>query len=151
MEATAALGVAANVLQFLDFGQKLYSTSLEIHRAANGATNANAESETLLRDFIATIDTLTRDLKQYRLTLTVISPQVAQAGSLQDVVEKCRALANDLLGRFQKLRPEGKRSRWKSWVKGVECMWRGRELQDLQSRLARYRSELEWHVLISLR
>jgi hypothetical protein len=71
MEATAALGVAANFLQFLDFSQKLCSTSLEIHRAANGATNANAESEILLRDFIATIGTLTSDLKQYRSALNL--------------------------------------------------------------------------------
>jgi hypothetical protein len=153
MEAVVALGVAGNVLQFLDFGQKLYSTSLEIHRAATGASTANAESETLLRDFIESIDTVSSDLKQYRSALDATSPQVSGAGTsaLHDVVENCKVLAVELLDRFEKLRGEGNRGRWKSFMTGVTCMWKEKELQDLQGRLGRYRSQLEWRVLISLR
>jgi hypothetical protein len=153
MEAVAALGLAGNVLQFLEFGQKLCSTSLEIHRAATGASAANAESEALLRDFIDSIDTVSSDLKQYQFALDATSSEVSGAGTntLHDIVENCNDLAVELLDRFEKLRGQGKRGRWKSFMTGVKCMWKEKELQDLQGRLGQYRSQLEWRILISLR
>lgn len=151
MEAVAALGVAANVVQFLDFSQKLCSTSLEIYQATKGASRANTESETLLRCFIESINMVSSDLKKYRSALNVTPPHVFGAGAIKDIVDDCRNLAGDLLGRFEKLRAGGNPGRWKSFVRGVKCMWSEKELQDLQSRLGRYQSLLEWRVLISLR
>jgi hypothetical protein len=151
MEAVAAVGIAGNAVQFLDFSQKLYSTSLEIYRTTNGASTQNAQSEVLLRDFIESIDTVSSDLEQYRSALDLTSPLASGAGGVQDIVEDCRGLAGELLGRFEKLRAHGQVGPWKSLVKSVKCMWKEKELQDLQTRLGRYRHQLEWRVLISLR
>lgn len=151
MEAITALGVAGNVLQFIDFGQKLVSTSFEIYNAANGASARNQESESLLKSFIESIDTVSTDLVQYDARLALTFEQTSSSPGLQQIVNDCRDIATDLLARFDKLKLQRNPGRWKSMLRAVKCMWKEYELQDLQARLGRYHSELEWRVLVSLR
>ena len=49
MEAVAAFGLAANILQVTDFAQKLLSTGRQIYQA--GSTLQNAELEVAVKDF----------------------------------------------------------------------------------------------------
>jgi hypothetical protein len=151
MDAITALGVAGNVVQFIDFGQKLLSTSFEIYKATNGASTRNKESETLLKDFIESIDTVSADLVQYGTRLGLTLQQTTSSNGLQEIVDDCRSLAADLLARFEKLKLERKPGRWKSVLRAVKCMWAESELQDWQARLVRYQSQLEWRILVSLR
>ncbi|PMD63790.1 uncharacterized protein K444DRAFT_626482 [Hyaloscypha bicolor E] len=151
MEAIAALGVAGNVVQFLDFGQKLISTSLEIYTAGTGVTVSNKESETLLKDFIESIDTVSENLLQYDTRLGEKLPQATAQNGLQDIINDCRNLAAELLVRFEKLKLQRKPGRWQSTAKAVQCMWQDSELVGLQQRLSKYQSQLAWHILLSLR
>ncbi|KIH87280.1 hypothetical protein SPBR_04584 [Sporothrix brasiliensis 5110] len=45
LDPLTALGLATNIVQFVDFGLKLFSTSIEIARSAKGATSLNLELE----------------------------------------------------------------------------------------------------------
>jgi hypothetical protein len=49
MEAVAAFGLAANILQVVDFAQKLLSTSRQIYQA--GSTVQSNELEIVAKDF----------------------------------------------------------------------------------------------------
>jgi len=151
MEAIAALGVAGNVIQFLDYGQKLVSTSLDIYKTGTGASTSNRESETLLKDFVESIDTVSENLLLYDERLEVKLLQATAQNGLQDIVDDCRGLAAELLGRFEKLKLQRKPGRWKSSVRAVKCMWQESELVELQKRLSRYQSQFEWRILLSLR
>lgn len=153
MEAIVAVGVAGNVLQFLDFASKLCSTSLEIYRTANGTPTSNAQTEALLKGFIESMDGVSSDLAQYRTALSVTSKQAFIPGQneLGTIISDCQNLANDLMTRFEKLKASGRPGRWKSFVAGVKCMWKKKELDELQLRLQQHRKELEWRMLISLR
>jgi len=151
MEAIIALGVAGNVIQFLDFGQKLISTTLEIYTAGSGATFSNKESETLLKDFIESIDTVSENLLQYDTRLGEKLSQATAQNGLQDIIDDCRNLAAELLARFEKLKSQRKPGRWQSTVKAVKFMWQDSELVKLQERLSKYQSQVAWHILLSLR
>ncbi|KAF8851240.1 hypothetical protein BDZ45DRAFT_767290 [Acephala macrosclerotiorum] len=151
MEAMAAFGVAGNVIQFLDFGQKLVSTSLEIYIARSGASTSNKEYEKLLQDFIESIDIVSENLLQYDRRLDITPPQASSQNGLQEIVDDCRSLAAKLLTRFEKLKLQRKPGLWKSSVRAVKCMWQESELVDLQKRLSRYQSQFEWRILLSLR
>jgi hypothetical protein len=153
MEAVVALGVAGNVLQFLDFASKLCSTSLEIYRTADGASTSNAQTEALLKDFMESMDEVSSDLVQYRSALFVTSKQALAAGPSQIglIISDCQAISDELVARFEKLKSGGKPGRWKSFVTAVKCMWEKKELDELQYRLQQHRAELEWRILISLR
>jgi hypothetical protein len=153
MEGLAALGIAGNAVQFLDFATKLCVTSIEIFRDADGASASNAHAEVLLKSFIETIDEVSSNLGQYCIALSAASKQASGKGEAQisSIILDCQAIADDLLQRFDKLKSSGKLGKWKSFVSGVKCMWKKRELDELQGRLKQNRDELEWGVLLSLR
>ena len=153
MEAVAALGIAGNVVQFLDFATKLCLTSVEIYQHNNGASAANDHAETLLKSFVETIDEISRDLGKYFMSLGAASTQAQEQGDSQIclIITDCQKIANDLLQRFNKLKTSGTPGKWKSFLAGIKCIWRKNELEDLHSRLKRNRKELEWRIMLSLR
>jgi hypothetical protein len=153
MEAAVALGVAGNVLQCLDFASKLCSASLEIQRTADGASTSDAQTEALLKDFIGSMDEVSSDLVQYRSALLVTLKQALAAGQsrIGSIISDCQVLTDELVARFEKLKWGGNPGRWKSFVTGMKCMWKKKELDELQYRLQQYRAELEWRILNSFR
>lgn len=171
MDPITAFGVATNVLQFLDFGQRLYATSVEIYSAANGTSSKVSDSKILLQDFVASLDTISLDLQRYSSTLhttsdlsfnqTLVSLSTCGTysghdsakgdSSIRDVVRGCRQLSKELLDRFEGLRIGGKHRRWKSTIASLKCLWQEKELENLKDRLNEYRSQLEWDILVSLR
>jgi hypothetical protein len=151
MDPITALGVAGNVVQFIDFGHKLCSTFFDIYQSASGTTKANLEVQMLVETFIDSIDTVSSDLVKYRNALSETPSDSHEQDSVQKIVAECGNVAQELLARIEKLRPEGKKGRWRSFVTAVKSMWKEKDIQDLQARLARLRAELEWIVLISLR
>jgi hypothetical protein len=153
MAALAALGIAGNVVQFLEFASKLCVTGFEIYRDADGASAANAKAEALLKSFIDTVDEISSDLGQYSVALGAASEQTNEKDEahIDYIISGCRVIAEDLLQRFDKLKSSGKPGKWKSFVFGMKCMWKKQELEDLRQWLKQYRKELEWRVLISLR
>jgi hypothetical protein len=153
MEAIVALGIAGNAVQFLDFATKLCATSTEIYRDASGVSAANKQSQTLVRNFIDKIDEISKDVGLYFDALRTASGQSsAQADpQISLIIQDCQAIAKDISRRLAKLKASGTHGRWKSFLKGLECMWRKNELAELEGRLKRNRSELEWRTLLSMR
>ncbi|CAO2649187.1 Nn.00g101360.m01.CDS01 [Neocucurbitaria sp. VM-36] len=153
MEAVAALGVAGNTVQFLDFATKLCATSIEIYRDADGISTKNAQAERLLKSFIETIDQVSSDLGMYSSTLDAASTKATERGdnNISLVITNCQTIAHDLLQRYQKLKSDGKPGKRKSFGKGVKCMWKKDELEELQKRLQEIRAELDTRILLSLR
>ncbi|KAK1751211.1 hypothetical protein QBC47DRAFT_85811 [Echria macrotheca] len=159
MEATAALGIAGNVVQFLEFGQKLCRTFSQIHRSATGVTEHNNDTEILIHSFASNVGVISGDLAKYCAHLGATKGpdggmNSGQGGDqMQAVIRGCGEVAVDLLGRLDKLKscsglPVGKR---KAILTTVKAMWKGKELEDLELKLSRFRKELQWIVVVSLR
>ena len=72
MDPLSALGVAGNVLQFVDFSAKVISTASELYRRADSSTLRNRDTEILVKDFLL--------LTQHRLTNgnTALGPSLTQ-------------------------------------------------------------------------
>lgn len=124
MEAVAALGIAGNVVQFLDFASKLCSTTLQIYNTADGVITSNSQTEALLKDFIESVDEVSSDLVEYRAALQSMSNRARSSGEGQivSIILDCEVLAEDLVTQFERLKASGKPGRWKSLVMGVKCM-----------------------------
>jgi hypothetical protein len=90
MDPISALGLAAAVCQFVDFGSKVIHTTYNIHQSTNGATQENIE--------LAELTTTLHDL-QARLA----APRTPSTGNdtdqkaLEELAAKCRNIAADLL------------------------------------------------------
>lgn len=60
MDPLSAIGIAASIVQFLDFSQKLVSGTLELYRASDGATSYNSHLEYITNDLSQLCGTLER-------------------------------------------------------------------------------------------
>ena len=150
MEPLSALGVAGNVVQFVDFSSKLCFTFAQLYKSASGTTKTTKEIEALTKDFTQSIDRVSQDMLQYQLALDQTTPVGEGSQDIQRIVDGCKELASQLLTQLGKLQPS-KRAAWPILLATIKTIWKEKELKDLKDRLSDYRSQLEWHILLSLR
>jgi hypothetical protein len=150
MEAGAAVGLAGNIVQFLDFSQKLTKTILEIWKSTTGSTKSNQNLAVTVQTFLQGLDSVASDLQEYRGFLGQLQPEI-QDDHIQIVIEGCRHVADDLVSRLEKLRTTSRSTRWNALVTALKCLWKESELEEMDKQLGRLRRELETRVLFSLR
>jgi len=154
MEATVALGLAGNVTQFLDFGIKLCRTINQIYNSSSGASNHNAATETLVTAFLSSLDAVSRDLAKYCAYLgddAAAQGAVLVHNEILAVMDGCRDLALDMLGRLEKLKADKNSKMWKSFLQAIEALWREQEILEVEQKLHKFRTELQWIIVVSLR
>lgn len=147
MEALAALSLAGNVVQFVDFGQKLCHMFLEIWSASRGLTNSNSDTQKRIDVFLASLDTVKADLRTYSSVLSDVDGDI----QLKAITERCNHIAKDLLSRLDALKIKGEMGKWKAAVAAVRSIWKEDELIKLQEQLRKHREELMWIIILSIR
>lgn len=175
MEAVAAFAVAGNVLQFLEFSSKLLTKSLEIYRSQEGLSNDRRVRERLLKDSILVFSAIesnagTTLAQQVETNVTVVDGVIKclvghatvlaydassilggsddRIGSLAGA---CSGVANQLLQRIEKLKVRGTKRTWSSLKGALAEIWAQSDIESLQKNLDMYKTQLEFHVLMSLR
>lgn len=161
MEATAALGLAGNISQFLEFGLKLCKTVAEISRSGSGITKNNADRERLTRNFASSLEVIKRDLSKYCTSLaddtSIAGNTTSQGGGggdggeLQAIVDGCKSVALDMLGRLERLKIGENAGKLKSFAAAMKALWREKDLGEIEKKLHLFRSELHWAIVVSLR
>jgi hypothetical protein len=140
LDPIAALGVAGNIVQFIDFGLKATSKAREIHRSANGALEENDDLEVVIEDIAAVT-------KKFE---TLDNAQTGNDG-LDTLCELCGKTAHELLTALKGLKTSGQKSRAKSARKALKAMWGKERVEEMKTRLEGYRNELQFHILVSLK
>jgi hypothetical protein len=179
MEPLTALSVAGNVLQFVDFSQKIISKILEIYKAVDGASPNNHHLETIVRDFLLLnariprvlsnekagkglsselfinsegVDSVEKGLTAHNVILSQLPAGGNQAGdAMAGIAKACSEISKDLLHRLENLKAGGKHRTWKSLKAALSSFGQESELSNLNRQLGMYKEQLEWHVLVSLR
>jgi hypothetical protein len=157
MEATAALGIAGNIVQFIDFSQKLCKTFSQIYQSATGATKHNNDTEVLINSFASSLDALSADLSKYYANLSTDVPADASSNDqvgdqMRCLVKNCREVAVELQRRLDSVKMRGQQAgKRKAILVAVKAMWKENEFQDVEQTLIRFRKELQWTVVVSLR
>lgn len=138
MEAIAAISLAGNILQFLNFTGDAITTSRRIHASTSGTLN---EHDNLER--------LATDLKYLSVRLQ------GSAGPVDSVLEQlcssCNEVADELLKSLGHLGVKGKYTASQSLRKALKTLWGKEKLKLLEERLAGYRQELTLHMTVDLR
>lgn len=143
MDPFTALGVACNIVQFVDYGATLTSSVLELYRSADGALSANLELETIITDLAQ----VTTNVMKSTSSREVTSDEFA----LQKVALSCKRLAEDILAVLRGLKVQSRHQKWKSFRQAVKSVWKEREIQDYVRRLQAIQSELGIHMIATLR
>ena len=138
MEALAAVSLAANILQFLDFTRDTISKSRQIRAFISGALKEYAD-----------LEDLTTHLKNLSGRLQSSSEPVDLV--LEQLCSKCVEVAEELLEALESLRVKGENTRFQSLRKALKVLWGREKLRILEERLAGFRHELNLHITVELR
>ena len=138
-ETLAAVGLASNVLQFVDFAYKLISASAEIFGGATGSVQENNE-----------IDVVTRDL-QGQISILIQAFKSSRDPDLSNLLQDCMEAATELhmLVESLQLKP-GKRGHIRSVVQAIRVLRKKGKITNLETRINRIRDGIMFHLNVIL-
>ena len=141
MEALATLSLAANIVQFIDFGTRLLSSANELSQSAEGSLKDNTAIEAVV--------------EHLKTTLTRIQSSSSQARpAAQSLGTECTKIIENLLRALADLKVQNQPTRWRSFRKAIKSVrskavieqW----LDRLRSMREAYSIELEVDILESI-
>jgi hypothetical protein len=150
MDPLAALSIAGNIVQFVEYGSKLLSQSLELYRSSQGSLAADHELHLVTSDLRALVLKLRTDGSSPRPSR--FQPDAEDTSSdFRKVCNEAIALAEEILSRLDGLKVTGKYRAWTSFKQAIKAAWSQKEKDNLTKRLSTLKSALETRVLLSLR
>jgi hypothetical protein len=157
LDPFTALGVAGNIVQFVDFTAKLISKSREIYESAEGASVEHLDLEAIANNLSQLTERLQKDVQQHLLppidegvplSETKENRAELQLGSINS---KCSREADALLSILRDLKVDGEHKKWKSFRLALMTVWKEDQIKGVVSRLSKYRKDLDTELLFSLR
>jgi hypothetical protein len=136
LDPLSAVGLAGNIIQFVEFACKLLFRSCEIYNSSSG----------LSEEALSTI-AITRHLQELCLQLSGNSgSRVQEDETLRDLARRCKAVADKLLSATETLKAKEPRSKWESFYKSLEAIWKKDQIEALQNQLRDCRAQLMLHL-----
>lgn len=140
MDPVSALGIAAAVVQFVEFAYSLISTSNEIFHATKGVRLENLELEEvygMLYRLGAELEIRPRP-EGTTSTLGSALPSSKQVSDLRQLSEACKSDCDELLKILRKLTVEEGRNRlWRSVKAALQNAASRRKIAEIEARLER--------------
>jgi hypothetical protein len=132
MDPLTAIGLASNILTFVDIATKVVTGTHEVYTSATGATSENAQ-----------IETITSDLRDAADDLNVeVSGKGKHERALKDLAAKCEKLSEELLEILGGLGVSGTQSKRKSLMVVIKSMRKEGKIAGMEKRLVEYRSQI---------
>ncbi|CZR69246.1 uncharacterized protein PAC_19146 [Phialocephala subalpina] len=155
MDPLTALSVAGTIVQFADFGTRLFSEGRELYQSATGALTANEELELVTVDLKALVVKLGHSSSSAEST-SFQGPDDANNSrneeSFRKICSDVTRLADELLERLDRLKVRGTKKRhWESFQKAIQSAWSKGEITSLTNRLLNLKRAAETHTLFCIR
>jgi hypothetical protein len=148
MEPFTALGLAGNVIQFVDFGMRLLSETHEIYQSSSGSPTGIIEIESIFQD----LSNLGAKLKISSISPSKPSGISPEEQALVELAGSCKRLADDLLATIKDLKVnDGPNRKWRSFRQGLITLWKKDKIDAVQKRLDNFRKQLSLQLLAILR
>lgn len=150
MDPISAFGLAASVVQLIDFTETLLSGTYEIYRSATttGDTKINFNLMTVTTSLKTLNDDLQLSLRQVTSDSKTLSKHEVEIGK---ICEECSKVAEQLISKLEKLKVQKQHDLWESFRKALQTVWSKRELESLEKRLETFRMQISLQINTSLR
>jgi hypothetical protein len=132
LDPFTAIGLAGNIVQFVDYSSKLISSTHEIYKSGTGSSEKHVYLEVIATRLLE----LNRTLEQPKLTGTK-----SYNKALLELRAECGQDAEDLLKLIEALRAK-KDSKRSSFGKALRIAWEKEEIDRLEGRLVAHRNEI---------
>lgn len=142
LEALAAVGLASNIVQFVQFGCEVISTTLNLDNSADKVANRHNE-----------IQVIAKSLKEHCVALTTAQ---TSNQSLRDLAKHSSDVANELASTVAKINKDvtngnSTKSRYRRFLQASKSIIKRGDIAKLQSRLESLRDQLELHLISETR
>lgn len=147
METVAAVGLASNILSFVDFGVKVVSKGHRIYRSNDGSLEENNDLEAVTNDLLVLQTRMERSL----LSESLDPYQTNDDEALKKLLSASNGLAKTMLQRLNKAKAQGRFRRWRSLRQAVKSVCSKTEVDEMAQRLAQFRAEFQTRIISSIR
>ena len=151
MECLTAVGLAANIIQFVEFSSRLLSEANEVYHSATGLSQEHVELQEVAEDLKKMVD----------LLVAPHEGDISQRGSshfhparmeINKIALAAKAVAEDLIAVTQRLKvADGSKKVWRSFRQALSTLWNKDKIEGLQRRLKALRNQLSVHILAYVR
>jgi hypothetical protein len=151
-EAIAALSLAGNIVQFIDFGGKVLFGGLKLYknRLGSNALGEMKDTKFITESLQRLIETLNQPLEESdpvnegtKLSQTEID--------LRDLAVNCSDIAKELLKAITKVELQGKRGKWDSLRSALKHVLAEGRIERIRQCLDNFRQEVIVHILACFR
>lgn len=152
MDPFTALSVASNVVSFVEFVGKIFSSTRTVYQAFNHDAGRCFDLESITD----TLQTLNRGLVD-----SLEDSRSNQQSDQNDIAAKnrqilalchdCNRVGDELLGALSGLKLQAKSSLWGSFRIALSSVLSADKVSDLQSRLDGFRSQISMWMLVAVR
>jgi hypothetical protein len=139
MDPLTAVGLAGNIITFVDLSTKVLSRAKELYNSASGSTSENDELESLTKSLKDLADRTRRQApnNSQHGRLNITSESV-----LDNLSQQCIQVADELLDMLDSVKVKGDGRGLKSAIQAVKTAWKQDDIDGLQRRLDRISKQL---------
>jgi hypothetical protein len=157
MDPLSALSVAATIIQFVDFGTKMLSSSKELYKSAKGSLKISEELELVTGDLQAVLVKLRANAGPENPIAPAPSPQ-SQAeidehrNSFLEICNNATLITGELLRKLNDLKVKDRKHRvWHTLRAAIRTAWSKEEISALRERLSNLSESLTPRLLLEMR
>ena len=143
MDPFSAIGLAGNVVQFLDFGGKLASGILELYRSMDGVSSTNKILETITKDITELCAGLIHTGRVADNTMASESETW-----ILSLARSCNELGIEFLSVLERLKVKRNRDKkWESAWKALKSVWKEKQILQYERSLNLYQGQISTRLL----
>jgi hypothetical protein len=151
MDALAVTSLAGTIAQLVDFGCKVTSSSIQIYRSADGSAVSETELKKVAEDMKRLLINVDDQFKQ-RENKTGNKPDLSEDEIVeQSLARECVLVIKELNTALEKVMRSGKTSKWRSFRQALLSVWHKEQIDGIEKRLCRFREQLTFRLVLSLR
>lgn len=128
MEALAALGLASNVFQLIDFTSKLTVNTATLYRSTSKASG----NSIVLEHIATTLIRLSDDIR--------ILPGCSQG--LEQLALQAKEVASDLVTLLEGLKIRTSKTKWKCFLSAAKEIWNQEKLKSITANISGLQSQI---------
>ena len=148
LEGLAALSVASNIAQFVDFGCRLFFETKELYSSSSGLASEAVELENISQ----TLSRLSNDLVpkppigvDLDEAFLVKGNAIVRSSDEEDLIliaQECQKIAEKLSAVLEQLRVRGSGREWQCFRVTLKRIWKPERIDKIARRMERFSSQL---------
>jgi hypothetical protein len=142
MECLAAVGLAGNIVSFIDFSCKLFSQATAIHHSTSGASQDTQD-----------LENVAQTLQNHCVALSSVNHNVSSHDqpALRKLAKECKATATELLSALQSVKAKNPNSKWSSFRAALAKSWKEPRIGAMVKNLDSYREQMMFQLQVMQR